>query len=274
MGRGKKGRQVRLTVASRPPEHKQVDDLFSALRKQGVKKLKVSYFAGGEDFSVDSIKFTPALSEAKQRALQENVWEALETLLDIGAPDWKDEDGSHGTATFDVQVGTIAFDHSWVVEVVNESSERYTVPELEALEHIDPAYMEKELADLALIFTELEALGATEMTVYYNGGGDEGNLGEVEVEGTDEEYNSSLNLAQVVFMIVELNHGGWEDNRGSSGEVIFDAKEKTVRLEHSSNDVGSEPDPFAIEGFIAFEHIKVNRGPRSRRSPLAERLAG
>jgi len=116
--------------------------------------------------------------------------------------------------------------------------------------------------------TALAALGITQLVVRYEGGGDSGDVSELEIfpellaqaniantlkveqltyhclagEYQDGEYRyflqeqqSSIDSALRDFTLtwVDAHHGGWENNDGGSGTMTINVSEGTFRLEHS-----------------------------------------
>ncbi|WP_298434990.1 DUF6878 family protein [Ottowia sp.] len=114
----------------------------------------------------------------------------------------------------------------------------------------------------ALLLETLKAAGAVHATVSYSGGGDEGSAESVEargVDGTPIDLSGSVSqfvehshyadgrwqsavaeeerplddaLLDFAMEAVDAHHGGWENNDGGAGEVIFDCTSGSVRLEH------------------------------------------
>lgn len=115
----------------------------------------------------------------------------------------------------------------------------------------------------AILLDALKQSGATQATVGYRGGGDEGIFDEVAASAIDAtpvllEYQVSVlvknsrhvdrewhhltelskrpldeALSDFAMEAVSKHHGGWEINEGGSGEVIFDCSADTVRIEHN-----------------------------------------
>ncbi len=114
----------------------------------------------------------------------------------------------------------------------------------------------------ALLLQALKATGAVQATVSYSGSGDEGGAENVEARGADgapldlggsvsqfvehshyadgrwqsavadEERPLDDALLDFAMEAVNAHHGGWENNDGGAGEVIFDCTSDSVRLEH------------------------------------------
>ena len=131
-----------------------------------------------------------------------------------------------------------------------------------------PKSFEAVRANRQPLLTALAALGITELVVRYEGGGDSGDVSELEIfpqelaeaniantlkmeqltyhclagEYQDGEYRyflqeqqSSIDSALRDFTLtwVDAHHGGWESNDGGSGTVTINVAEGTFRLEHT-----------------------------------------
>lgn len=114
-----------------------------------------------------------------------------------------------------------------------------------------------------ILLAVLKQGGVSTATVTYAGSGDSGSVEDVAVEsaaGTgfdtlalitvfanrsdylDHEWQTTVVEQQVSIdqalrdfaeEAVELLHGGWENNDGASGSVVFDCENGTVRVEHT-----------------------------------------
>ena len=131
-----------------------------------------------------------------------------------------------------------------------------------------PKSFEAVRANRQPLLTALAALAITQLVVRYEGGGDSGDVSELEVfpeslaqaniantlkveqltyhclagEYQDGEYRyflqeqqSSIDSALRDFVLtwVDAHHGGWENNDGGSGTVTINVSEGTFRLEHT-----------------------------------------
>ncbi len=131
-----------------------------------------------------------------------------------------------------------------------------------------PKSFEAVRANRQPLLTALAALAITQLVVRYEGGGDSGDVSELEVfpeslaqaniantlkveqltyhclaaEYQDGEYRyflqeqqSSIDSALRDFTLtwVDAHHGGWENNDGGSGTMTINVSEGTFRLEHS-----------------------------------------
>ena len=131
-----------------------------------------------------------------------------------------------------------------------------------------PKSFEAVHANRQPLLTALAALGITQLVVRYEGGGDSGDVSELEIfpeslaqaniantlkveqltyhclagEYQDGEYRyflqeqqSSIDSALRDFVLtwVDAHHGGWENNDGGSGTVTINVSEGTFRLEHA-----------------------------------------
>ena len=131
-----------------------------------------------------------------------------------------------------------------------------------------PKSFEAVHANRQPLLTALAALGITQLVVRYEGGGDSGDVSELEIfpellaqaniantlkveqltyhclagEYQDGEYRyflqeqqSSIDSALRDFVLtwVDAHHGGWENNDGGSGTMTINVTEGTFRLEHT-----------------------------------------
>ena len=131
-----------------------------------------------------------------------------------------------------------------------------------------PKSFEAVRANRQPLLTALAALAITQLVVRYEGGGDSGDVSELEIfpeslaqaniantlkveqltyhclagEYQDGEYRyflqeqqSSIDSALRDFVLtwVDAHHGGWENNDGGSGTMTINVTEGTFRLEHS-----------------------------------------
>ena len=131
-----------------------------------------------------------------------------------------------------------------------------------------PKSFEAVRANRQPLLTALAALAITQLVVRYEGGGDSGDVSELEIfpeslaqaniantlkveqltyhclagEYQDGEYRyflqeqqSSIDSALRDFVLtwVDAHHGGWENNDEGSGTVTINVTEGTFRLEHS-----------------------------------------
>jgi hypothetical protein len=76
-------------------------------------------------------------------------------------------------------------------------------------------------------------------TVYFNGGGDNGN---VEENGlVNNEYDRIPDPVQgLVYNTLDRYYGGWIDERGSTGEMEVDFSNMTIDVEYTEYDTGYE----------------------------------
>lgn len=122
----------------------------------------------------------------------------------------------------------------------------------------------------ALLFSALKRAGGIRATVSYRGGGDEGFFEDTEASApggacvdlsetvsvfrkryaldngkwatsiVEQEQPLDAALCDYATEVVEQHHGGWENGEGGYGQVVFDGKAATVRLEHYDYVVESE----------------------------------
>jgi hypothetical protein len=66
--------------------------------------------------------------------------------------------------------------------------------------------------------------GETEFEFNYNGYGDSGEI--------DSSLPYSDDILNIAYEIIDLFHGGWENNEGADGQIIIDFAKKEIRLYH------------------------------------------
>lgn len=81
--------------------------------------------------------------------------------------------------------------------------------------------------------------GQIETITYYNGAGEQ-------LDGVIEEPTCD-SIEQLLYALLELRHGGWENNDGAFGTFEWDVRANT--LEHVHNDRYTEVDTSTYEGF-------------------------
>lgn len=146
-----------------------------------------------------------------------------------------------------------------------------TVPTFDMTEFLArQTAFEKRASDIfpenkAAVLGALAVAGITEVTIRFDGGGDSGQIEEIDARSGDDsaelpdtpvtlarcEYHDedvryvSVPLPDAVealcYDLLESKHGGWENNEGGFGEFTFDVAAETVtfdfnyRIERSEN---------------------------------------
>lgn len=101
----------------------------------------------------------------------------------------------------------------------------------------------QELRDRLLNY--LEALGIKVLKVHYSGSGDSGQTDDITTEPAkrceilDERFeDTNKPLKEVIdefaWEAIESNEGGFYNNDGGYGEIIFDVKERTITMAHNN----------------------------------------
>lgn len=89
----------------------------------------------------------------------------------------------------------------------------------------------------------------TQIKVYYNGGGDSGQIEEF-VDNTGKTYSDSENpLLRYEDFFYEQLPGGWEINEGSQGNYVIDFSNKEITLQHTNNYEDSEVEVIVSDTF-------------------------
>lgn len=116
----------------------------------------------------------------------------------------------------------------------------------------------------ATLFNMLEPTGVTSIIVSFDGYGDSGQIEDVEVRaggetvsvpeaiieiaqtvwGQSEPDRSTVSIATAVeslaYDVLERTHGGWENNDGAYGDIVFDVAARTVTLDYNERYTASE----------------------------------
>ena len=116
----------------------------------------------------------------------------------------------------------------------------------------------------ATLFDALVFTGVTTIIVTFDGYGDSGRIEDVEVQGSDdniampgamiefaraiwgqsEPKRSTVTIATAVenlaYDVLERTHGGWENNDGAYGEVVFDVAKREITLDYNERYTASE----------------------------------
>ncbi|MBL9048270.1 MAG: hypothetical protein JNK34_13345 [Tabrizicola sp.] len=128
------------------------------------------------------------------------------------------------------------------------------------------AQLEAELfqTNKATLFSALECAGVTRIVVTFDGYGDSGQIENVEAKaggddvampsamiefattvwGQPEPERSSVTVATAVesltYDALERTHGGWENNDGAYGDIIFDVADYSITLDYNERYTASE----------------------------------
>jgi len=106
----------------------------------------------------------------------------------------------------------------------------------------------KDDENLSKIMDELSESSLQTLTVYFNGGGDSGQIEEARDENGIER-NLSAAIEEWCYNQLESNYGGWEINEGSSGSFKFYVRQKEVILDFGWYNENSEMDTIYEEKF-------------------------
>lgn len=116
----------------------------------------------------------------------------------------------------------------------------------------------------AVLFDVLEKTGITRITVTFDGYGDSGQIEDVTALAGDDETDipattieiaelawgqaepkhSAVQLAtsieSLAYGVLARAHGGWENNEGAYGDVVFDVAERSIVLDFNERFTSSE----------------------------------
>ncbi|MFT8952919.1 MAG: DUF6878 family protein [Gluconobacter sp.] len=129
---------------------------------------------------------------------------------------------------------------------------------LEQMDRYNQLQRETRTEDRATVMAALKACGITKVVIRYDGYGDSGGVEACTVEGgqgqesltvpvqtklvdwsSAETTNHTAPLSEVMetlaMQYVAVEHSGWENNEGGSGEVTFDPVTDTITVSHTEN---------------------------------------
>ena len=142
------------------------------------------------------------------------------------------------------------------IEITDEG--KAAIRDWEAEHKVHTKLREQVLAEnRATVFAELKNAGITMVDIEFDGCGDEGSvqsvlarraksemvIPEIEVDIGHAGYSgtvsrSAMKLAnaieEIVYDILTIHHGGWENNDGAFGELVFDVDGGTISYQHHS----------------------------------------
>lgn len=133
-----------------------------------------------------------------------------------------------------------------------------TLTMLEQMDRYTRLKRETRTEDRATVMAALKACGITKVVMRYDGYGDSGGVEECVVEGgqgqeslttpiqttlvdwpSGEKTIQMLPLRDVLetltMQYVDVEHDGWENNEGGSGDVTFDPVADTITVSHTEN---------------------------------------
>jgi len=85
-----------------------------------------------------------------------------------------------------------------------------------------------ELNDNEEVNTFLDEHNLDSIVIYYDGGGDSGEIRNVGEGNDGEEYDLSAGMEDVIYTYLERSFGGWENNEGASGKITVTKEELEI----------------------------------------------
>jgi hypothetical protein len=95
------------------------------------------------------------------------------------------------------------------------------------------------------LFDTLKMYGIVQVIIHYSGAGDSGQTDDISIkpekrdEMLDEKMESGKTIREALdefaWQGIEENEGGFYNNDGGDGQIIFDVKERTIKMEHNNN---------------------------------------
>lgn len=100
-----------------------------------------------------------------------------------------------------------------------------------SLEDIESSYGEEALKAVEELFERLDGANAT---VDFSGGGDDGYIEDDMMIG-GERHDIPKPIEELLYSMLNGNHGGWENNEGAQGSWEFVSRDKTVVFDFNYN---------------------------------------
>jgi len=95
------------------------------------------------------------------------------------------------------------------------------------------------------LFDTLKMYGIVQVIINYSGAGDSGQTDDISIkpekrdEMLDEKMESGKTIREALdefaWQGIEENEGGFYNNDGGDGQIIFDVAERTIKMEHNNN---------------------------------------
>lgn len=109
------------------------------------------------------------------------------------------------------------------------------------------------LANLWAIACDLPRHGAPMIIAEYDGSEDSGTVEDIYLADDDETALADQSLLTkelseaVDIAVCEILPGGWEDNEGSVGRVVFNLADRTIRIDHGWREITVNEDIIELE---------------------------
>jgi hypothetical protein len=81
---------------------------------------------------------------------------------------------------------------------------------------------------------ELKTKYGNEILLTYEGGGDDGWINDFMETDKGEVRMDSL-LEDISYNVIDLFHGGWENNEGSNGSILINLDDEVITITHNNN---------------------------------------
>lgn len=134
---------------------------------------------------------------------------------------------------------------------------------LEQMDRYNQLQRETRAEDRATVMAALKACDITKVVIRYDGYGDSGGVEECTVEGGQGQESLTVSvqtklvdwssaemtshtaplrevLETIAMQYVAIEHSGWENNEGGSGDVTFDPVADTITVSHTENYISHE----------------------------------
>ena len=100
-----------------------------------------------------------------------------------------------------------------------------------SLEDIESEYTTEEYNAVVELFERLNGANAT---VDFSGGGDDGYIEDDMMIG-GERHDIPKPIEELLYSMLNGNHGGWENNEGAQGSWTFESSDKTIVFDFNYN---------------------------------------
>jgi hypothetical protein len=84
------------------------------------------------------------------------------------------------------------------------------------------------------LLVQLRTLGVKTVTADYDGSNDEGQIGMLEFGSTIVDDATASAVQDLFYELLVDLYGGWPDNEGAFGEIIWKVKDDTIHLVHNT----------------------------------------
>jgi hypothetical protein len=201
-----------------PEERKAINQFFVFIKSNGADVAWIDV-----NFEYGDPSYISGMRGDNGRAIPvfQPVAPIIEKIInDIDTDDFEEEFQYSDVEYFNVEINFSATQKKLTIEC------NYSTPGSEE------AFDESDINDMD-IFKEYTDKGVSEIICTYDGGGDSGYIdGDMSIDG--ERENVPAFLEDLCYDALR-NFGGWENNEGSQGNIVFNLVDKTRTVNHTWN---------------------------------------